>query len=299
MSTAKRKVVPVADASGAAFEKIAQRTEVRQRQKRTSNPVAVKPKGGDDGDSGGRAARASNASIVSSTSRRSRSSNASATSGGKRDSVKSASSSGGKSGRNSQRGTPAIAEGDDDVESGASGSDEDPDEVTIGGKAGGGTSHRSRTSTHGDAAATAGKGSTKGKAAGLPAGVAPPSMGLEMTRDERLMHELATVDPLKTRVHGLAGKLREGHTLGVYSADYSNDGKHICSASHDGTVVVWDVETLAQVRSYRGCKGPAHEASFSPDRTGSQVAVACHDGFVRIYRRASGDLLLTFPNQVS
>jgi hypothetical protein len=56
--------------------------------------------------------------------------------------------------------------------------------------------------------------------------------------------------------------------------------------------------TSTQIRKLRGIAGPVFQVAFSPDKSGSQVAVACFDSVVRVYRRATGDLLLSMPNVV-
>ncbi len=63
------------------------------------------------------------------------------------------------------------------------------------------------------------------------------------------------IDPLRTTYHGMAGRLRMGHTLGVYSAVYTRDGKHIASCSHDGSVALWNAETKELVR--RAARSPS------------------------------------------
>jgi hypothetical protein len=112
-------------------------------------------------------------------------------------------------------------------------------------------------------------------------------------------HVLAAVDPMKTRSHGFAARLRDGHLLGVYSVNYSGDGLRLCSASHDGSVVCWDAQTKENLRTYRGFTGPAYQAAFSPDKRGTFLAVATHDGFVRVFVTRTGDLLLALPCEVS
>ncbi len=54
--------------------------------------------------------------------------------------------------------------------------------------------------------------------------------------------EEAGVDPMRTRLHGLLTRLREGHDLGVYGVAWADDGIHLASCGHDASVVVWDVD---------------------------------------------------------
>ncbi len=54
--------------------------------------------------------------------------------------------------------------------------------------------------------------------------------------------EETDVDVMTTRYHGMLVRLRDGHKLGVYCVQWADDGRHLVSSSHDGSVIVWDVE---------------------------------------------------------
>jgi hypothetical protein len=67
------------------------------------------------------------------------------------------------------------------------------------------------------------------------------------------------LDPAETASYGLLTKLREGHSLGVHSCAWAEDGRHVASCSHDGSVLVWDTHTCSVRRSYVGHSGPVHQ----------------------------------------
>jgi len=46
-----------------------------------------------------------------------------------------------------------------------------------------------------------------------------------------------------------------GHTDDLSSVDFSPNGKHFVSGSHDKLVKIWNIETGAQVSSFWGLRG--------------------------------------------
>jgi WD40 repeat protein len=93
-----------------------------------------------------------------------------------------------------------------------------------------------------------------------------------------------------------------GHTDRVASAAFG-PGRWLASAGDDGTVRVWDTETLKEVRTFRDGHGWArtappgtaprtgpdriHSVAFSPD--GKRLAVSSWDGDVRILDASAAD----------
>ena len=43
---------------------------------------------------------------------------------------------------------------------------------------------------------------------------------------------------------------------------FRHDGKRIASASEDGTVRLWDVDSWGEVRAWRGHTGPIYDVAF-------------------------------------
>src|SRR5262249_22091346 len=92
---------------------------------------------------------------------------------------------------------------------------------------------------------------------------------------------------LKRQCHRERLRLR-GHRSWVTSVAVSSDGKHIASASGDGTVKLWDAVTGQEIRTLRGHAGEVTNVTFSPD--GRLLASAGADGTVRLWRIDDGTL---------
>lgn len=115
-------------------------------------------------------------------------------------------------------------------------------------------------------------------------------------RRMRLEEKLVNVET--TYMHGLYTKLRNGHDLGVYSASWASDGRHLASCSHDGSVIVWDVDNMDPKRRYEGHRGPVYDVAFCP-RNGHDILASCSaDASCRIWNKKSGVQLFSIrePN---
>ncbi|MFX9551999.1 hypothetical protein ABTO49_20620, partial [Acinetobacter baumannii] len=70
------------------------------------------------------------------------------------------------------------------------------------------------------------------------------------------------------------------HSGDVWSVNFGRGGKLLASASQDGTVKVWDVETGRELQTFRAGR-PLHSVRFAPD--GHTLAAAGRDGTVRVW----------------
>lgn len=114
----------------------------------------------------------------------------------------------------------------------------------------------------------------------------------------RMRLEEKDVNVETTYMHGLYTKLRSGHELGVYSASWASDGRHLASCSHDGSVIVWDVDNADPKRRYVGHRGPVYDVAFCP-RNGNDILASCSsDASCRIWNKKSGVQLFSIrePN---
>ena len=81
-----------------------------------------------------------------------------------------------------------------------------------------------------------------------------------------------------------------GHTMHVFSAQFSPDGKKIVTASPDNTAKIWDAVTGNILADLRGHTGPLGAAQFSPD--GKKIVTASFDHTAKIWDAGTGKLLI-------
>lgn len=85
--------------------------------------------------------------------------------------------------------------------------------------------------------------------------------------------------------------LQMGHTSTPKSIDISPDGKYLLTGNVDETAKLWDLETGAELRTFRGHKNAVY-AAFSPN--GRFIATASHDHTARLWDAAAGKTIRTF-----
>ena len=76
-----------------------------------------------------------------------------------------------------------------------------------------------------------------------------------------------------------------GHSAEVEGVAFSPDGKHIATASSDGTARVWDAATGHPVVTLKGHAAKVTCVAFSPD--GTRIATASFDGTAKVWDAAS------------
>ena len=80
-----------------------------------------------------------------------------------------------------------------------------------------------------------------------------------------------------------------GHTMGVWAAHFSPDGKRIITSSPDHTVKIWDVSTGYLIVDFRQHKYQVNDAIFSPD--GTKVVSTSGIGEIKIWDSFTGEIL--------
>jgi len=116
----------------------------------------------------------------------------------------------------------------------------------------------------------------------------------ELSRDLSVLIVSKLVDHSGLRVYllnncSISGKILEGHTDEVVSAKFNNTGDKVVSASYDGTVRIWDVESGECLRVLEGHTDFVRSAEF--DNSGDKVVSASDDGTVIIWDVETGQCL--------
>merc|ERR1712096_394064 len=83
-----------------------------------------------------------------------------------------------------------------------------------------------------------------------------------------------------------------GHSNIVWSVAYNRDGT-LASASHDGTIRLWDAESGLELQTMGGHNGPISSVAYSPD--GTTLASASFDGTIKLWHAATGQELQQSP----
>lgn len=88
----------------------------------------------------------------------------------------------------------------------------------------------------------------------------------------------------------------EGHQESVQSAEFSQDGSMIISASHDNTVKLWDVETVKAIKTFRGHDSWVQAATLLND--GKWILSASHDAHLKLWNIAGYAEIRTLKGRV-
>jgi WD40 repeat protein/serine/threonine protein kinase len=83
-----------------------------------------------------------------------------------------------------------------------------------------------------------------------------------------------------------------GHTDRATSVAYSPDGTRAASGARDDTVIIWDVETGAEIRRLEGHEDWVWDVAYSPD--GGRILSASQDGTLILWDAETGELLRYF-----
>jgi WD40 repeat protein len=72
-----------------------------------------------------------------------------------------------------------------------------------------------------------------------------------------------------------------GHSLYLVSLAFSPDGRWVASASADNTIRLWDIQTGAEIRCFRGHFDVVNTVAFSPD--GTRILSQGYDASLKIW----------------
>jgi WD40 repeat protein len=87
-------------------------------------------------------------------------------------------------------------------------------------------------------------------------------------------------------------RILSGHVAWVNSVALTPDGRRAVSASSDGTLKVWDLESGQEIRTLRGHAGKVNSVALTPD--GRRAVSASSDGALKVWDLESGQEIRTF-----
>lgn len=88
----------------------------------------------------------------------------------------------------------------------------------------------------------------------------------------------------------------EGHQESVQSAEFTNDGTMIISASHDNTIKLWDIATTKALKTFRGHDSWVQSATLLRD--GKWILSASHDAYLKLWNIAGYEEIRTLKGRV-
>ncbi|MET0402744.1 MAG: WD40 repeat domain-containing protein, partial [Cystobacter sp.] len=94
----------------------------------------------------------------------------------------------------------------------------------------------------------------------------------------------------------LSQAVLRGHSEAVLHVELSPDGKHVVTASRDGTARLWRSGGEGPVVVLGPHEGPVYSATFHPV-DGATVLTTSHDGMARLWRASDGHLLREFRHR--
>lgn len=86
----------------------------------------------------------------------------------------------------------------------------------------------------------------------------------------------------------------EGHQLNIAALTFAPDGRHLASASYDGSIFIWDVPTGARLNQFETHVGTLNSIAFSHD---SKMLAGGYSGLINVWNWRSGELLATLTSQ--
>ncbi|MHC5595673.1 MAG: WD40 domain-containing protein [Nostoc sp.] len=89
----------------------------------------------------------------------------------------------------------------------------------------------------------------------------------------------------------------EGHSSGVFSVEFSPDGKTLASGSDDKTIKLWDVSTGKAIKTLTGHSSSVSSVGFSPD--GKTLASGSGDKTIKLWDISTGKAIKTLTGHSS
>ena len=108
------------------------------------------------------------------------------------------------------------------------------------------------------------------------------SIPIKRTKAQPSMQVLTA---LRQAVYGVKEHRLEGHSASVNSVAFSPDGKTLASASRDGTIKVWNLQSQKSIATLADHSQWVNSVAFSPD--GKTLASASYDNTIKVWNLQS------------
>lgn len=112
---------------------------------------------------------------------------------------------------------------------------------------------------------------------------------LIMKRVLAIIYIFLSVSAISQEGHPLETILQQGHNKYVTSADFHPSGKYAVTGGFDNAIILWNLETGKEIRSYNRHTAAVWSVVFSPD--GKQLLSTSADQTAKLYDVLTGDLI--------
>lgn len=101
---------------------------------------------------------------------------------------------------------------------------------------------------------------------------------------------------LTAQVMKLETALQKGHSEAVKTIQYSPDGKYLASAGRDKSIILWQLATGRQIRSFLGHSSTINTIAFSPD--GTKLVSGGSDNIAIVWEVNTGEVIHKFTDHI-
>src|SRR5262249_6624102 len=105
----------------------------------------------------------------------------------------------------------------------------------------------------------------------------------------------SSVHPSSFRLHPSPGWRALGHTDNINAVAFTEQGRTIVSASHDGTLRTWEADSGRQVRAWSAHEGPVWGVAVAAN--GRLALSGGQDRMLRVWDVQAGESLPALPEQ--
>ncbi|TAH24791.1 MAG: hypothetical protein EAZ07_08735 [Cytophagales bacterium] len=101
---------------------------------------------------------------------------------------------------------------------------------------------------------------------------------------------------LVAQEYKLETALQRGHSQSIKCLKYSPDGKYLISGGRDKSIILWQLSTGRQIRTFLGHTSTVNSLDFSPD--GENLVSGANDNTVIVWHIKTGKVILKFNDHI-